>query len=54
MCEWFNEVGYSADVDALEETFGFEFADLESYLRDHGWEEKAGMAAVPGWVKAMQ
>ena len=54
MCEWFNEVGYSADIDALEETFGFEFTDLETYLREHGWEDKEGMAAVPGWVKAMQ
>jgi uncharacterized protein YbjT (DUF2867 family) len=54
MCEWFNEVGYDADIDALEATFGFEFATLEEYLRGHGWEDKEGMAAVPGWVKAMQ
>jgi len=54
MCEWFNDVGYDADIDALEERFGFEFTDFESYLRSHGWEDKDGMAAVPGWVKAMQ
>ncbi|NHN46171.1 NmrA/HSCARG family protein [Halostella sp. JP-L12] len=54
MCEWFNEVGYDADVDALEERFGFEFRTLEGYLRESGWEDKDGMAAVPGWVKAMQ
>ncbi|NGM71481.1 NmrA/HSCARG family protein [Natronolimnobius sp. AArcel1] len=54
MCEWFNEVGYSADIDGLEERFGFEFADLETYLRENGWEDKEGMASVPGWVKAMQ
>jgi uncharacterized protein YbjT (DUF2867 family) len=54
MCEWFNEVGYSADIPALAETFGFEFTELETYLRDHGWEDKQGMASVPGWVKAMQ
>ncbi|SIR86401.1 NmrA/HSCARG family protein [Natronorubrum thiooxidans] len=54
MCEWFNEVGYSADIDALEAQFGFEFTDLETYLREHGWEDKEGMASVPGWVKAMQ
>ncbi|PSQ07882.1 NmrA/HSCARG family protein [Halobacteriales archaeon QS_6_71_20] len=54
MCEWFNEVGYSADVDALPERFGFEFDTLEAYLRSHGWADKEGMAAVPGWVKAMQ
>ena len=54
MCEWFNEVGYSADVDALEAQFGFEFTDLETYLENHGWADKDGMASVPGWVKAMQ
>ncbi|WP_339103988.1 NmrA/HSCARG family protein [Haloterrigena salinisoli] len=54
MCEWFNEVGYDADIDALEEQFGFAFTDLESYLRENGWEDKDGMASVPGWVKAMQ
>ncbi|WP_436908653.1 NmrA/HSCARG family protein [Halosimplex marinum] len=54
MCEWFNEVGYSADIPALEERFGFAFDDLETYLRDNGWEDKDGMASVPGWVKAMQ
>ena len=54
MCEWFNEVGYSADIPALEEQFGFEFNTLEQYLREHGWEDKSGMASVPGWVKAMQ
>ncbi|SDQ43328.1 NmrA/HSCARG family protein [Natronobacterium texcoconense] len=53
MCEWFNEVGYSADLEGLEDRFGFEFTDLETYLHDHGWEEKEGMASVPGWVKAL-
>ena len=53
MCEWFNEVGYDADVDSLEETFGFEFTTLETYLREHGWEDKSGMASTPGWVKAL-
>jgi uncharacterized protein YbjT (DUF2867 family) len=54
MCEWFNDVGYSADIPELEETFGFEFTTLPEYLHDHGWADKEGMAAVPGWVKAMQ
>lgn len=54
MCEWFNEVGYSADRQELPERFGFEFADLETYLRENGWEDKSGMASVPGWVKAME
>lgn len=53
MCEWFNDVGYKADVDALEETFGFEFTTLPEYLRDAGWETKEGMDSVPGWVKAL-
>ena len=53
MCEWFNEGGYSADIPALGDRFGFEFADLESYLRAAGWEDKRGMDSVPGWVKAM-
>ncbi|NKE37084.1 NmrA/HSCARG family protein [Natronococcus sp. JC468] len=54
MCEWFNEVGYGADLAELEDRFGFEFTDFERYLREHGWEDKEGMASVPGWVKAMQ
>ncbi|WP_394741492.1 NmrA/HSCARG family protein [Natronococcus roseus] len=54
MCEWFNEVGYGADLEELEERFGFEFTEFERYLREHGWEDKEGMASVPGWVKAMQ
>ena len=53
MCEWFNEVGYDADLAALEETFGFSFTTLEAYLEEHGWADKEGMAAVPGWVKAL-
>ncbi|MCU4925029.1 NmrA/HSCARG family protein [Halobacteria archaeon AArc-dxtr1] len=53
MCEWFNEVGYDADLDALEDRFGFEFTAIEEYLRDNGWEDKEEMAAVPGWVKAL-
>ena len=53
MCEWFNEVGYSADIPALEARFGFEFTTLEEYFREAGWENKEGMDSVPGWVKAM-
>ena len=53
MCEWFNEVGYSADIDANEGTFGFEFTTLSEYLERHDWADKDGMASVPGWVKAL-
>ena len=37
MYEWFEEVGYEADIGALRE----EYPDLttcERYLRNHGWE----------------
>jgi uncharacterized protein YbjT (DUF2867 family) len=54
MCEWFNEVGYGADLEGLENRFGFAFTDFEAYLRERGWEDKEGMASVPGWVKAME
>ncbi len=53
MCEWFNEVGYSAKIDRNERVFGFEFTTLNEYLREHGWEDKSEMASVPGWVKAL-
>ena len=53
MCEWFNEVGYSADIPALEARFGSEFTTLGDYFREAGWADKQGMDSVPGWVKAM-
>ena len=53
MCEWFNDVGYSAPIEDNETTFGFEFTTLPEYLSEHGWENKEGMASVPGWVKAL-
>lgn len=37
MFEWFNEVGYDANVAALEERFGFELVDLETYAERTGW-----------------
>lgn len=55
MCEWFNEHGYTADIDALEAEFDVEFNDFEDYLRAHGWKGgKEEPAAAAGWVKAMQ
>lgn len=51
MYEWFNEVGYSAAIDALEEEFGVEFQDLEGYLRENGWADKSAPSRLPGMVK---
>ena len=52
MCEWFEKVGYDADIGELERTFGFKFTTFEEYLHEHNWEEKKGMASTPGWMKA--
>lgn len=38
MYEWFNEVGYEADVLALRAEYP-ELSTLEQYLRAHGWGE---------------
>lgn len=40
-------------VPALGSRFGFEFTDLETYLRGAGWEDNRGMGSAPGWVKPM-
>ncbi|MFC4552665.1 MULTISPECIES: NmrA/HSCARG family protein [Halorussus] len=37
MFEWFNEHGYEADIDALRADHDVDFADLETYLREHDW-----------------
>lgn len=50
MFEWFNQVGYSADLEALEDEFG-PFTDLETYLRENGWEGgKEQPTNLPGWA----
>jgi len=54
MCEWFNEVGYSTDIRALEEEVGFRLTKLDEYLKKHRWEDKSAPDAIPGWVKGMQ
>ena len=38
MYEWFNEVGYEADIPALRSEYP-ELSTLEQYLPDHGWED---------------
>jgi uncharacterized protein YbjT (DUF2867 family) len=37
MYEWFNDVGYEADILALRSEYA-ELTTLEQYLRGHGWE----------------
>jgi uncharacterized protein YbjT (DUF2867 family) len=54
MCDWFNKIGYSSDIPALEEEVGFTLTKLDEYLQKHGWQNKSAPDAVPGWVKAMQ
>lgn len=39
MYEWFNEEGYTADIDALETEFDRQFHSLATYLRNHDWDE---------------
>ena len=38
MYEWFNEVGYEADILALRREYPELLTTLEHYLRGHGWE----------------
>lgn len=54
MCDWFNKVGYSTDIPALEKKVGYKLTKLDEYLKKHGWEDKSTPDAIPGWVKAMQ
>ncbi len=35
MLEWFDRVGYDADIDALREEFGFEPQGFEAWAREH-------------------
>ncbi len=37
MYEWFENVGYEADIDALRQEYP-ELTTLEQYLRRHGWQ----------------
>jgi uncharacterized protein YbjT (DUF2867 family) len=37
MYRWFNDVGYEADIDALQREYP-ELTTFERYLRSHGWE----------------
>jgi hypothetical protein len=37
MYRWFNEVGYEADIAALQQE-NLELTTFEQYLRGHDWE----------------
>ena len=38
MYEWFEEVGYEANIAALREEYPNKLTTFERYLRNHGWE----------------
>ena len=39
MFEWFNEDGYDADIEALQNEHDLETADLETYLSKNNWAQ---------------
>ncbi len=41
MYEWFNERGYSTDLERAHQTFGFEFTRFRDYLHKHGWHVRS-------------
>ena len=41
MYEWFNEVGYEADIATLREEYP-RLTTFEQYLRNHGWDRARG------------
>jgi uncharacterized protein YbjT (DUF2867 family) len=45
MFQWFNDVGYDVDVDALEAAYGVEMTSFEAYLADSGaWQSVSSSA----------
>ncbi len=55
MLDWFNKVGYSTDISALEEEFGFTFTTLEAYLRKHNWDDPANKQPdqLSAWARSL-
>lgn len=51
--QWFNDEGYSVDIEQMERRFGFEFTSFREYLENNGWSEKRQPSRMPGLVKAM-
>ena len=46
MYEWFEEVGYEADIGTLREEYP-NLSTFEAYLRNHGWEGAREMQELP-------
>ena len=51
--QWFNDEGYSVDIEHTERRFGFEFTGFREYLEKNSWTEKKQPSRMPGLVKAM-
>lgn len=41
MFEWFNEHGYTADLEQVQKTFGFDLTRFRGYLHKHGWHVRS-------------
>lgn len=56
MCDWFNRVGYKADIPGVAKQLGFPLTTLSEYLVREGWDDPASKSptSTPGWIKAMQ
>ncbi|WP_436928120.1 NmrA/HSCARG family protein [Halosimplex amylolyticum] len=51
--QWFNDEGYTVDIEHAERRFGFEFTSFREYLESNGWTDKKRPSRIPGLVKAM-
>ncbi|MBX0325646.1 NmrA/HSCARG family protein [Halomicroarcula sp. F13] len=51
--QWFNDEGYSVDIEHMERRLGFEFTSFREYLENNGWIDKKQPTRIPGLVKAM-
>jgi len=50
--QWFNDEGYSVDVEDIGRRFGFEFTSFREYLEKNGWAEKTQPSRISGLLKA--
>ena len=49
---WFDDEGYSVDIERLERRLGFAFTGFREYLEANGWADKQQPSRIPGLVKA--